>query len=261
MSGSVRSLDVMVDVPRRDDEIEGRDGTPVGRRAFLGAVALGTAGVFFGGGLQRRFARVTGPVVAADPTGLTSLIPGVGKFRIYTVTGDLPTRSTEEWSLRVDGLVDEALDLTYAELLAMEPTSITADFQCVTGWRVDDVQWKGVRLADVLARAGVGPGATHLRFESFDGTYTESLTLDQARRDDFLVAYEMLGAGVERRHGGPVRMYVAPMYGYKSIKWLERIEVVDELVPGYWEERGYDIDAWVGESNGRRDAPTPVSGS
>lgn len=251
----------MTDVPRRDDEVEGRDGTRVGRRAFLGALALGTAGVFLGGGVQRRFARAFAPIAAADPTGFTSLIPGVGKFRIYTVTGDLPKRATEDWTLRLDGLVDEPLTLTYADLLAMEPTSITADFQCVTGWRVDDVLWKGVQLADVLDRAGVSARATHLRFESFDGTYTESLTLDQARRDDVLVAYEMLGSGVERRHGGPVRLYVAPMYGYKSIKWLERIEVVDELVPGYWEERGYDIDAWVGESNGRNDEPTPVSGS
>jgi DMSO/TMAO reductase YedYZ molybdopterin-dependent catalytic subunit len=50
---------------------------------------------------------------------------------------------------------------------------------------------------------------------------------------------------------------VAPMYGYKSLKWLDRIEVVDELSPGYWEVRGYDIDAWVGSSNGRQgDEPT-----
>jgi DMSO/TMAO reductase YedYZ molybdopterin-dependent catalytic subunit len=52
-----------------------------------------------------------------------------------------------------------------------------------------------------------------------------------------------------------VRLYVAPMYGYKSCKWLESIEVVDKLVPGYWEVRGYDQDAWIGRSNGRDDAP------
>ena len=247
-------------MPRRDDEIEGRDGTRVGRRAVLGLLGLGAAGVAFGSGLQGRFASAMAPIMAADPTGLTSLIPGVGKFRIYTVTGDLPSRSRAEWRLRIDGLVDQPLTIGFADLIAMEPTAITADFQCVTGWRVDDVKWKGVRLADLLDRAGVQRGGTHLRFFSFDGTYTESLTLDQARRNDVLVAYEMLGSTVKREHGGPVRMYVAPMYGYKSTKWLERIEVVDELVPGYWEERGYDVDGWVGESNGRSDAPTPASG-
>jgi DMSO/TMAO reductase YedYZ molybdopterin-dependent catalytic subunit len=49
---------------------------------------------------------------------------------------------------------------------------------------------------------------------------------------------------------------VAPMYGYKSIKWLDRIEVVDHVIPGYWEENGYDVDGWVGRSNGRDDVPT-----
>jgi DMSO/TMAO reductase YedYZ molybdopterin-dependent catalytic subunit len=46
------------------------------------------------------------------------------------------------------------------------------------------------------------------------------------------------------------------MYGYKSCKWLGTIEVVDAVHPGYWERRGYDVDAWVGHSNGRNDAPT-----
>lgn len=250
----------MDDVPRRDHEVEGRDGTPVGRRAVLGLFGLGAAGVFFGAGLQRRVASALAPITAADPTGLTALVPGAGKFRIYTVTGGLPRRSRAEWRLEVHGMVDELLDLGYGDLVAMEPTGITADFQCVTGWRVGDVKWKGVKLADVLDRAGVQQGATHLRLRSFDGTYTESLTMDQARRDDVLVAYEMLGSGVTREHGGPVRLYVAPMYGYKSLKWLESIEVTNELVPGYWEELGYDIDGWVGRSNGRSDEPTPVSG-
>ena len=126
----------------------------------------------------------------------------------------------------------------------------------MTGWRVDDVEWRGVKVRDVLDRAGVRSGATHLRIWSFDGAYTESLTMEQARRDDVLVAHEMLGAPVTQQHGGPVRLYVAPMYGYKSLKWLDRIEVIDHLDEGYWEERGYDVDAWVGRSNGRGDAPT-----
>ena len=104
---------------------------------------------------------------------------------------------------------------------------MTTDFQCVTGWRVADVPWTGVKLADLLDDAGVRPSATHVRFWSFDGAYTETLTLEQARRDDVLIAHEMEGGPVTREHGGPVRLYVAPMYGYKSLKWLERIEVVE----------------------------------
>ena len=154
------------------------------------------------------------------------------------------------------GLVDTELELSYADLRAMAPTSLTRDFQCVTGWRVSDVLWKGVQLSDVLDRAGVQPSAKALQFKSFDGAYTESLTLEQARRPDVLVAYQLEGDDLSDAHGGPVRLYVAPMYGYKSCKWLGEIVVTNAVHEGYWEVRGYDTDAWVGKSNGRDDDAT-----
>jgi DMSO/TMAO reductase YedYZ molybdopterin-dependent catalytic subunit len=219
-------------------------------------VAAGAAGIVWGAPVKRTLERWLRPITLNDSTGLTSFLPTSGRFRIYSVVGFLPQRSRAEYRLAVDGLVARELDLGFDALEALPQTSITRDFQCVTGWRVPDVPWRGVRLAVLLDEAGVDPRATHLRFHSFDGAYTESLTLEQARRDDVLVALEMEGNAVSREHGGPVRLYVAPMYGYKSIKWLERIELVDELVPGYWEQRGYDVDAWVGASNGRDDEPT-----
>jgi DMSO/TMAO reductase YedYZ molybdopterin-dependent catalytic subunit len=130
------------------------------------------------------------------------------------------------------------------------------DFQCVTGWRVPDVPWVGVRLRHLLDLAGPSRDADAVRLTSFDGTYTESLTLEQARRPDVLVALQMLGAPLTHDHGGPVRLYVAPMYGYKSVKWLSGIELTRGVVPGYWEGSGYEIDGWVGTSNGRTDDPT-----
>lgn len=231
----------------------GVPGSPVGRRVVLGLLGVGALGVLTGARIQDFLERTIGPIVAKDGTGFSALLP-FGRFRIYTVTGSLPRRSAEQWSLRVDGLVDTPLRMSYDDLLAMEPTSLTKDFQCVTGWRVSDVKWRGVRLADVLDRAGVQSGAQAVRFTSFDGAYTESLSLDQARRRDVIVAYEMEGDALSTAHGGPVRLYVAPMYGYKSIKWLDGIELTERVVPGYWEERGYDVDAWIGMSNGRNDA-------
>ncbi len=209
----------------------------------------------FGAQVQDWLERVVGPVISKDGTGLSSLLP-IGRFRIYTVTGNLPGRSREEYRLKVGGLVDEPLDLTYADLQAMSPTTLHRDFQCVTGWRVSDVEWRGVLLRDILDRAVVQPEAKALQFVSFDGTYTESLTLEQARRHDVLVAYELESKQLSREHGGPVRLYVAPMYGYKSCKWLESIRVVDAVRPGYWEHLGYDVDGWVGKSNGRDDEST-----
>ncbi|MDQ6927999.1 MAG: molybdopterin-dependent oxidoreductase [Actinomycetota bacterium] len=219
-------------------------------------LGLGGAGILFGAKVQDVLERTIAPLAARDGTGLSSLLP-VGRFRIYTVTGDLPSRSKAAYKLAVGGFVAQPYELTYDEVLAMPPTRLTKDFQCVTGWRVHDVKWVGVRLADLLDRAGVSDGAQGVRFISFDGAYSETLTLDQARRDDVIVAYEMEGKPVSDEHGGPVRLYVAPMYGYKSCKWLERIDVTkDRPETGYWEERGYDTDAWVGKSNGRDDSAT-----
>ena len=234
---------------------DGGAGTPIGRRVVLGMLGLGAAGIAFGDSVQSRIESALRPVTRNDPTGLTSFVPTAGRFRIYSVTAHMPERSTADYRLTVDGMVDTPLTLSFDDLLARPQTELTMDFQCVTGWRVADVPWKGVRLADLLDEAGVVDGATHLRIWSFDGAYTESLTLDQARRDDMLVAHEMLGGPVSREQGGPVRLFVGPMYGYKSLKWLERIEVVDALHEGYWEVRGYDVDAWVGRSNGRDDEP------
>jgi DMSO/TMAO reductase YedYZ molybdopterin-dependent catalytic subunit len=230
-------------------------GTPVGRRVFLGLVGLGAVGVLLGARAQDWLEREVGPLISKDGTGLASLLP-IGRFRIYTVTGGLPSRSRSDYRLKVTGLVDEPLELSYDELVAMPATKLTRDFQCVTGWRVPDVEWKGVRLADLLDRAGVQPGAKALTFHSFDGAYTESLTIDQARRNDVIVAYQFEGSPLSDEHGGPVRLYVAPMYGYKSCKWLDRIELTKEVEEGYWEVRGYDVDAWVGRSNGRDDDAT-----
>lgn len=218
----------------------------VGRRVFLGALALGAAGIAFG-------SRVQGAVSGAIGSGLGGLIPGGNRFRIYTITGSLPAIAPADYRLEVSGMVDQSLVLTLADLEAMPSTSLVRDFQCVTGWRVADVHWEGVRLSDVLDAAGVQPKATALTFESYDGADTESLTLGQARLPDVLVAYRMLGGPITSEHGGPVRLYVARMYGYKSIKWLSAIRVTDEVIPGFWEQNGYPVDAWV---NGSMEAAT-----
>ena len=230
------------------------DGTPVGRRVFLGLAAFGVSGIVWGSKAAGLMERLLAPVAAKDGTGLLGLLP-TGRFRIYTITGSLPKRSTADWRLDVGGLAGAPYTIGYDELLAMPAVELTKDFQCVTGWRVPDVKWKGVLLSDVIARAQPQPGATALRFESFDGAYTESLTLAEARRNDVIVAYQMDGKPVSSDHGGPVRLYVAPMYGYKSLKWLQRITLTNDVIPGYWEQNGYDVDAWIGRSNGRSDTP------
>ena len=228
------------------DERPKPEGTPVGRRTVLGLVALGAAGVLGGNWLQNRLASLLGPVEERDPTGLVSLLPLGQTFRLYSVTGSVPVRTSANYRLDVTGLVGHPVQLTLADLRALPQTALVHDFQCVTGWRVPEVHWSGVRLSTVLDLVGPAAGATAVRFSSFDGTYTESMPLAQARRPDVLVALEMLGAPVTHDHGGPVRMYAASLYGYKSTKWLSGIELTRTEVPGYWEHRGYPLDGTIG---------------
>ena len=232
------------------------DGSPIGRRIVLGLMAMGAVGIVGGRAVQERLAKAIAPIQNHDPTGLTSLLPLGATFRYYSVTGSVPTRNATNYRLDVGGLVGKPTSYTLADLQNMPQTTLVRDFQCVTGWRVPEVHWSGVRLSHLLDAAQPAATATAISFKSFDGTYTESLTLEQARRSDVLVALQMLGRPVTHDHGGPVRMYVAPMYGYKSTKWLSQIELTAGVVPGYWEDEGnYDVDGWIGDSNGRDDEP------
>ncbi|QIP87278.1 molybdopterin-dependent oxidoreductase [Streptomyces sp. Tu 2975] len=231
-------------------------GAPVGRRVVLGMLGLGAAGVAAAPSLQRGLESFLGAAADKDPTGLTGLLPNGGGFRYYSVASSVPRRTAETYRLTVDGLVRRPATYTLADLRSMPQTRIVRDVQCVTGWRVPDTPFEGVKLSRLLDAAGVRPEARAIRFTCFDGTYSESLTLTQARRDDVLVALRMQDKPVSHSHGGPVRLYVAPMYFYKSAKWLSGITVTSSVRPGYWEERGYDVDAWVGRSNGRTDTPT-----
>jgi DMSO/TMAO reductase YedYZ molybdopterin-dependent catalytic subunit len=227
------------------DEPRESSGAPVGRRTILGLAALGAAGVLGGNWVQNALGRLLGPIEAHDATGLISLLPLGETFRFYSVTGSVPTRSADTYRLNVSGLIGRPTSYTLADLRAMPQTSLVSDFHCVTGWRVPRVHWAGVRLSTVLDRSEPAPAATAVRFSSFDGTYTESMTLAEARRSDVLVALQMLGAPVTAEHGGPVRVYAASMYGYKSTKWLSGIELTQDQASGYWEQSGYDIDGTI----------------
>lgn len=221
----------------------------VGRRVFLGLGALGALGVAFGASVQNSLAKVLGP-------GIGGLLPGGDHFRLYSVDGAYPVIKPDEYRLEVSGLVDHPATFTLADLRAMPATSFVKTFQCVTGWKVPGVQWQGVKLSHLLETAGVQPGAVAVTFESYNRSDSESLTIDQAHLPDVIVAYQMLGADVTTQHGGPVRLYVAPMFGYKSLKWLSAIRVVHVEQPGFWENNGYPVNGWLDGTTGPTN-PTP----
>lgn len=216
-----------------------------GRGVFLATVAGGVSSLFWG---KAAWDRVTGVVspVAAD---IAPILP-TGGWRIYTVSGNMPVFDPATWRLTVDGLVEQSVSLTYDELRSLPRAEQVSTFHCVTGWSVRNVHWAGVRMHDVLARARPLQSAHALRFVSTEQPYVDYLTLRQASLGDVMLAYEMDGKPLAREHGAPLRLVIPQMYGYKNVKWLEAIELVPQAESGYWEQLGYDRNAWVGRSNG-----------
>ena len=221
------------------------DSRPYGRRAFLAATLGGLSALWWAEPLWRSVAGAARPLESALPSGL---VPS--GWRIYTVASTMPRFDPATWRLRIQGRVARPVELDYRQLRALPRAEQVSTFHCVTGWTVKDVHWAGVRFRDLLAPAGPLPDATTLTFVSAEEPYVDTLTLDQARLGDAMLAYEMDGKPLAREHGAPVRVVIPEMYGYKNVKWVSRIVVGADSGPGYWEQRGYDVDAWVGRSNG-----------
>jgi DMSO/TMAO reductase YedYZ molybdopterin-dependent catalytic subunit len=218
---------------------------PMGRAVFLGTVAAGLSSLVWG---RAAWTRVTGVVSPVAET-LVPLLPSSG-WRIYSVADHMPTFDPRAWRLSIGGLVARELTLDYAALRALPRVEQVSTFHCVTGWTVKDVRWAGVRIADVIGPARPHAAAHALHFVSAEQPYHDYLTLEQASLHDVLLAYEMDGKPLSRGHGAPLRLVIPDMYGYKNVKWLERIDLVPRSEDGYWEALGYDVDAWVGRSNG-----------
>lgn len=189
------------------------------------------------------------------PQPLSSSSPPIGggaegHFRVYTVT-PIPSFSNANWSFRVDGLVERAQIWNWEQFVKLARTVQVSDFHCVTGWSVYKNTWEGIPLKHFLENAGIKPGAHSIKFYSGDGVYTDAITLEQAQMDDIMIAVMHDGKPIPADLGGPVRLVIPQMYAYKSVKWLNRIEVIDSEHIGYWEERGYDKDAWLSGASQR----------
>jgi DMSO/TMAO reductase YedYZ molybdopterin-dependent catalytic subunit len=215
-----------------------------GRRTFLGVTAVGLSSLLWGEPVWRSLSGLRQPILNALPP---ALVPT--GWRIYTVASSMPRFDPMTWRLRIDGLVGQPLSLSYADLLRLPRAEQVTTFHCVTGWSVNDVHWAGVRFRDLLAAAAPPAGASVLTFTSAERPYVDTLTLDQVQLPNVMLAYEMDGKPLKREHGAPVRVVIPEMYGYKNVKWVEQITLGRVAEPGYWEQRGYSSDAWVG-SNG-----------
>ncbi|ACS91022.1 MULTISPECIES: molybdopterin-dependent oxidoreductase [Thermococcus] len=151
--------------------------------------------------------------------------------------------ASEEWVIEVTGLVEKPMNITLSQLKEMPQTAVFSELYCVAypGKARKQGLWKGVKLSYILEQAGVKDGAIKVAFYARDG-FTTDLTLEEAlTNDELIIAYEFNNKPIEPR-------LIAPgMWGYKWIKYLVKIEVVDYNFLGTYESEGYPDDAYIGE--------------
>ncbi len=156
--------------------------------------------------------------------------------------GILPELDRETWQVSVFGACDNPVQLSFVELLELEQTVDTSDFHCVTTWSLMDLEWKGVRVSELVALAEPHEDAKYLLCHGYDG-YTTNVTLAEALKPDVLLAYQVNGAPLPASHGGPVRMITPQLYAWKGAKWIKALELLSQERLGFWEERGYSSTA------------------
>ena len=178
---------------------------------------------------------------------------------------DVPVVDPDGWRLTVGGRVATELSLSLDELRARPATTLAVTLECAGNGRarldprpvsqpwlleaVGTAEWTGVPLGDLLGEAGVEDDAVEVHFRGLDRgveggetqQYERSLTLAEARREEVLLAYAMNGDPLPPQHGFPLRLVVPGWYGMTSVKWLDRITVLDTPFDGYQQAHGYRL--------------------
>ncbi len=251
---------------RRRPDLESRE-----RRVFVmvaGAISLAAVGIALGGRVvgagrrqveaSRRLLRIPGvtrrEAPAATSVGLAGIAPWQTPnedFYLIDTTLAKPTIDPEEWSLRIHGLVDRELVLSYSDLVSREMTESWITLNCVSnevgGGLVGNARWSGVRIADLLADLGVSADADCVLQTSHDGWYCATPLAALTDDRDAMLAVAMNGRPLPIEHGFPVRTIVPGLYGYVSAtKWVVDYEVTTfDTAVGYWTDKGWSAEGPV----------------
>jgi DMSO/TMAO reductase YedYZ molybdopterin-dependent catalytic subunit len=167
--------------------------------------------------------------------------------------GLVPPVDTATWTFEVSGQVDRPYSITWDELLALPRTTVHCDIHCVTTWSRFDNTFEGVSVRLLLERAGVRPAAGYCLVHA-EQDFTTNLPLADLDRPDNLIALMHDGEWLTLEHGGPARLLVPHLYFWKSAKWVRGFELLEQDIPGFWEQNGYHMrgDPWTQERYGGR---------
>lgn len=154
----------------------------------------------------------------------------------------VPQIDIESWELKVGGLSDNAFTLKYKDIASMPQTTVYATLETISnpagGSMIGNAIWTGVPLKYILDEASVKDNAIKVIFYCEDG-YSTAITIEEAARDDVILAYKMNGKPLAPEHGYPLRAVIPGKYGMKWAKWINEIEFTDQDYKGYWEDRGW----------------------
>lgn len=197
--------------------------------------------------------RAAKPLRKSDNDHLDRIPPGqytTTKFPVLTY-GETPHVSLKEWRLKVWGLVNKPLTLSWEDFQSLPRKEIVCDLHCVTRWSQLDMKWEGVPFRALAELVAPLAEARFVMQHCFGG-YTTNLPLNELFEDDVLIADKYDGLPLAREHGGPVRMLVPKLYLWKSAKWLNGLEFMRDDKPGFWERYGYHNhgDPWTEERFG-----------
>jgi DMSO/TMAO reductase YedYZ molybdopterin-dependent catalytic subunit len=192
-----------------------------------------------------------------DVKGIASEVTPTADF--YTVSKNFidPAVAAGGWRLKIDGLVDRPIELTYDELTALPASEGYYTLMCISNEIGGDLwgnaRWRGVKLQYLLEQAGVHADGMKAVFSAADD-YKDSVKLGAALHPDALLAWEMNGAPLKNEHGFPARLLIPGIYGMKNVKWLSGITIVANDFHGFWQNQGWD-DAAPYQTESRIDAP------
>jgi DMSO/TMAO reductase YedYZ molybdopterin-dependent catalytic subunit len=209
--------------------------------------------------LERRSSMPESGVDAGDDDVITSgppehaaerVPPGQRIVRGWPVLheGRIPRFDESTWSLAIDGACDNSFSLEYREVLTLPVVEMTSDFHCVTGWSKLDNRWRGAQTKALLERASPDPDATHVLVHAEQG-YTANVPLVALLEDEAMVTWQHNNKRLAPKHGWPLRLVIPRLYGWKSVKWVRRFELLTSDHRGFWEVRGYHnrADPWLEE--------------
>lgn len=176
------------------------------------------------------------------PTPAPRLPAGSRATRSFPVVhvDEVPVFDPRTWELRVVGLVDRPLRLTWEDFRALPRAARESDFHCVVGFSRLDNRWEGVPLRDLIGRARPKAASQFVRLAD-DRLYDAAVPLERALAEGALLADTHDGRAISPEHGAPVRAIVPGLYATYSVKWIRTIELLESDRPGFWEQRGQPV--------------------